>query len=535
MADPTDLAEGQWLSHKGVRWPEIPDGSQLQIWAYSGQPSYAPGDVAEFHVSTTAAHFNLTIIRDGISPTVLTKVGPVPGVWHPTPPAASSAGCNWPVSVALRIPDSWQPGGYIVVASAEDSRGVVSQDAFFALRGLPAKRSPIALVLSTYTWNAYNDWGGANSYSADPSVSDRGFATRLSLQRPWARGLIRAPKGAPRFGSQPPPAIGGAIRHEWSEWAYAHGYTRYAACAGWAKFDGLMARWLEADGWQFDLVTQWDLDRDPEVLSGRDAVVTCGHDEYWSGQGRGRLRDFIEGGGNHARFGGNIMWQVRANWKEQYTECFKFDMHEDPRIDGPIEVRTGAFEGLGIAQPPVTEFGANGGRGIYSGWGGHAPRGVRGFIVYRPQHWAFAGTDCYYGDVLGETTSLVSYEADGLDYTFRDGLPYPTGADGAPAELTILALTPVTLEEEDHGNPGSQFETLDHDLRGIARLLFGEDSPESRDRCRYGSAVMTSMQRGRGEVFCAGTTEWANSLTLGDEACATITRNVLGRFLRRAD
>jgi hypothetical protein len=43
--------------------------------------------------------------------------------------------------------------------------------------------------------------------------------------------------------------------------------------------------------------------------------------------------------------------------------------------------------------------------------------------------------------------------------------------------------------------------------------------------------VMASFKRGRGEVFNAGTTEWAHGLAAGDPFVECITRNVLRRFM----
>jgi hypothetical protein len=43
---------------------------------------------------------------------------------------------------------------------------------------------------------------------------------------------------------------------------------------------------------------------------------------------------------------------------------------------------------------------------------------------------------------------------------------------------------------------------------------------------------MTSMPKGKGEVFCAGTTEWCYALKQRDIYCETITRNVLKRFVK---
>lgn len=139
----------------------------------------------------------------------------------------------------------------------------------------------------------------------------------------------------------------------------------------------------------------------------------------------------------------------------------------------------------------------------------------------------------YYGDVIGAELPLVGYETDGVDYTFRSGLPYPTGEDGTPDDLEILALTPVTLEEEDHGHPGSILTIADGDLAFTAAAVGGADDPATRDRFRYGSAVITAMSRGDGQIFCAGTTEWPHALAANHAQCEIITTNVLNRFLTR--
>ena len=160
-----------------------------------------------------------------------------------------------------------------------------------------------------------------------------------------------------------------------------------------------------------------------------------------------------------------------------------------------------------------------------------SPRGAGGFIVYRPDHWCFDGADVYYGDVLGGEVPLVGFESDGVDYTFRHGLPFPTGSDHASEELEILALTPVTLEEDDHGHAGNLLSIADGDLAFATEALLGADTPEGRNQVRYGSAVITHMPKGAGEVFCAGTTEWCYALAQGHMQTEIITRNVLDRFL----
>ncbi len=533
---------GQWST-----WAEqitcdgpLPDDA-LQIWSYTGQPSYAPGDTVELHVSTTAANWGFQIWRDGVEFELLHEESGFDGVWHPVPDDVVNVGCAWPVGATFEIPADWASGGYIVVVRAEQDGLEVSQDGFFVLRAAtPGEHSKLAMIVATYSWQEYNDWGGGCGYfsdefvdhTADPlEVREKSFKARLNFHRPWARGLIRSPVGAPRL-AQPPIPFGAAVGTPAAEWNVANGYSVWTVANGWARYDGLTARWLEGEGYEPEFISQWDLDRDPSILDNYDAVVTTGHDEYWTAAGREVLDSFIEQGGGYARLAGNIIWQVRMEDDLTVQVCHKYAAHADPERENPdLDIRSGAFEAHYIDNPPVTTFGANGFRGVYSRMGGLSPRGPGGFIVYRPGHWAFDDADVYYGDVLGGALPLVGYETDGVDYTFRSGLPYPTGDDGTPDNLEILALTPVTLEEEDHGHGGSLITIADGDLAFAAEALFGEDTPEARDKLRYGSAVITHMTKGKGQVFCAGTTEWCHALAQREPQVEIITRNVLDRFL----
>ena len=51
--------------------------------------------------------------------------------------------------------------------------------------------------------------------------------------------------------------------------------------------------------------------------------------------------------------------------------------------------------------------------GLYARFGQATPRGVPGFIVYRPEHWLLEGTGLRYGDMLGADDGIVGYETVG--------------------------------------------------------------------------------------------------------------------------
>jgi hypothetical protein len=544
------MSSGPQWQHWSKRFRgEVPrgDADQLEIWGYVGQPSYAPGDEITVHVSTTASSFDLLIYREGAQPEPIFRRTGIPGKAHETPGDAYATGCGWPSAAVVPVSADWRSGGYVIELTARSGDQEATQDGFFVVRPPTASSGgEVALVLATYTWQAYNDWGGGSAYSQDQhrgrdelatgsdadliaaQRSAEGFSPRLSFDRPWARGLIRLPVGAPRASLDAPPPMQWAPRWEGAEWAFANGFSVWSGMAGWASYESHFVRWAEENGYTIDLLTQWDLDHDPECLSGYKCVVTVGHDEYWTAAGRGVLDDYVERGGHYARLAGNILWRIRLEDSGRTFVCYKYAAESDP-LSGS-EDQSGAFESASISDPPVTTFGANGARGIYSRLAAASPRGLGGFIVYRNDHWVFDGCDLYYADVVGADVPLVAYECDGVAYTFRDGYPLPTGEDGAPIGLEILALTPATLEEEDHGHPGGFIMFGDGDLSFAADALFGSDTPEHRAKIRHGAAVMTWMKKGAGEVFCGGTTEWPYALSCREPVVEKIVRNVLDRF-----
>ena len=61
---------------------------------------------------------------------------------------------------------------------------------------------------------------------------------------------------------------------------------------------------------------------------------------------------------------------------------------------------------------------------------------ICGYTIYRPDHWALAGLDLYWGDVIGDALPLIGYENDGCAIGFDDdGLPVAVPRLGVPAAL----------------------------------------------------------------------------------------------------
>jgi hypothetical protein len=515
-------------------WPsERPssDSSALEVWCYTDRFSYRAGDRLDVRVHTTAREYSLEIVRDGANAETVFHRDGLEGAARETPRDSFRVGCGWPVSCSLEIPETWRSGLYLLIVRARNDRGeTVQREHFFALRAPAPEEGAIAFILTTATLTAYNDWGGANQYRGPEENPHDSGSPIVSIKRPIARGMLRKPPGAPRHPHtfNPPPFW--TPRYDDVAWARLHGYTRHHCDAFWATFERPFAIWAESAGYRLHYFTQHDLHFDPRALDGYSCVAIVGHDEYWTWEMRDAVDRFVDCGGGLARFAGNFMWQIRLEQDGEIQVCYKLP-GGDPLAKVTPHLTTTIWEAKSIGRPGAQTMGLNGSGGIYSRVGVSAPRASGGYTVYRPDHWALEGTDLYYADLFGQAPICITgYEVDGVEYTMRRGLPYPTHEDGAPDSLEIIALTPASLGEIDRWNGTMPLMTPKEDeWDGLIDAL-GEDVPEHLQERVGGSGMIATFTRGAGTVFNAGAAEWVNGLICKDLFTDRITRNVLARF-----
>jgi len=509
-----------------------------EIWCYASRYTYRPGELVDLHVHTTAPRYDVRVVRDGAEPREVWSATDLAGELHKTPENAYEQGCGWPVSVSVPVQEDWESGLYLVIVGIDVDGSRVEREAFFVVR--PQRpRSPYALVLTTATMTAYNDWGGANHYRGlEYTGIDDGRdvpAPVLSTQRPVARGMLRLPVNAPRSSNPTTPTIDERPRHPAYEWAHVHGYSRHFADAFWATYERHFVVWAERNGYSFDYLTQHDLHEDPAALEGYDCAVVVGHDEYWTWEMRDVVDAFVDAGGGLARFAGNFLWQIRLDDDGHTQTCYK-DPSLDPFLDGDPARVTTVWDAPVVGRPGAETVGLTGLGGVYTRYGSAAPRGSGGYTVYRPRHWALDGTDLTYGDVFGSAPVCVAaFEVDGVDYTFHRGLPYPTHSDGAPQGLEIIAMAPAVHGEQDKWDGQVPLGAPASEVTGLFQALWGDDRPDRFTGEFYGAGMMASFARGGGEVFNAGSTEWVNGLIHRDPFTEQITHNVLRRLGRRTN
>ena len=503
---------------------------------YSNVTSCRAGDAVSLFASSTSRNCTLEVARVGTSRDVVLANVSLDIRDHEVPPNADRAGCGWPMAYTLRIPSDWRSGYYDLVLRNGDR-----DQAHHFVCVKPVKSGPqarAALILSTNTYHAYNWWGGANAYCDVRALMARektldeamlGAIGTLSTQRPFVPLLVAAPADTPRLVNPRPRAFREQPFAGDRDWARAHRPSPYDRSAGFLnKWEHAYVAWAEQAGMALDYFTDYDLESEPESFSAYRTLIFVGHSEYWSASQRDAIEHLVDAGGNVAIFSGNTcFWKVRWDSSGETLACHKwrgFEAEPSAGADG-----THLWSHPTFGRPEAELTGLSFLFGGYHRLGGCVSRGSGAYTVYRHRHWALEGCDLFYGDQIGPEIPLIGYENDGCMFTFdEDGLPAPVARLGVPATLEIIALAPCAFGED--ADSGYRALIPPEKLDVCAEIVFGNASERSQHRLLRGHAAMASFRRGCGEVFNAGTTEWAHGLKAKNPFVERITRNVLQRF-----
>jgi hypothetical protein len=442
-----------------------PERPRAVVEGYTDRLSYAPGETVKLHVSCAAPEYEVQVARLGAKRSVVLEVRSVPGKEHPVPANASSTGCGWPVSHTFEIPKIWKSGYYSVRLQAKRPGGkAAASECFFVVRpASPGKDAKILLQLSTNTYNAYTNWGGYSLYAYHGKNRVQG--RRVSFDRP--------------------------ISSQFRNWELP------------------FVAWAEKAGYALDYAVNSDLEFHPELLKHYKLVLSVGHDEYWSAPMRDHLEKFVASGGNVAFFSGNTCcWQVRSEDAGRALVSYKQAYRADPFFKkGEYPLLSTLWSHHLVRRPENALTGVGFLWGGYHRSHGQLMDGSGAFTVHRPDHWLFEGTGLKRGGAFGGKDTVVGYECDGCELVWKDGLPFPTHADGTPKGFTVLATAPARWHPDD--------------CEWYERWRKG----------RTGQAVLGLYTRG-GTVVTVGSTDWSHGLRGGDPAVVRITRNVLDRLAK---
>ena len=488
--------------------------------AYAWPLSVAPGEPVALFAAGPPVRARVVVARIGAHREVM-WTGSVDVVPHPFPERAAADGCDWPVALEIPTAPDWRSGYYEIALISDAGRVAHEAVACFVVRSAAPNPDRPLLALCTNTYNAYNDVGGRNLYEG---------GTQVSFLRPLAKGLLRKPDGPGSRVTVLDPPDPGMRAHV--GYLRAHQFTQWGGSTGWPNYELPFVRWAERNGYQLDYAVNADLE-DPATLADRRLYLSVGHDEYWSGPMRDTVESFTRAGGNALFLSGNTaFWQVRITDDGTAMIGFKDRFERDPVFGTAEQHRlTSMWSDHLVGRPENAMTGVSFVRGGYHRIGRTVSSGAGGYTVYEPDHWAFADTATTYGDQIGARGVVVGYECDGCDFVLRDGRPQPTGADGTPADFTILGFAPAQHFHRDNA-PRTPRPQDRSELEFIAWRAFGTEDAAATEAIARGHAVMGVHEPG-GFVFTSGSTDWACGLTGQDPEIEQITANLLDRGLGR--
>lgn len=440
------------------------------IGIYPSQYSVLPGEVLGLHVSDPRPECEIEVQRLGAPDEVVATLAIQWPAGLELPVGVPTRDWGWPRH-DVQIPADWRPGVYRVRVLGAQSpfrgSGPPEPSAIFVVRNpAPGQDATILYKLAVASYGAYNSTGYGSLYAEATWSRSEPQGFKVTLRRPGvgSGGLVA-------ISDPPDPHSPGSRRQTIDHW------------------DAPFIRWLEARGYAVDYCTDIDVHRDPAILKPYSLMLSIGHDEYWSGNMRQTVEEFIASGGNVAFLTGNTAWW-RIDFVDDETAivCTKLDP------DAPI-TRTG---GLAYAVDPPNRFAGVSTTDGGGWWDGR--RDPQGYTVQHSGHWCYDGTGLSDGDVWGDTDQvpLIGYEVDGLRYRLRNGFAVPAAGAGVHDSFFILGTAELT--------PG-----------WVARQ-------------REANAVMGTFTSDRGGiVFQAATTDWVLNL-LENPITERITANVLDRL-----
>lgn len=253
--------------------------ASIQIQAYAGATSVAPGKSITFYVSTQQGgiSYRLDVYRmgwyGGTGGRLMTSVDNLTGIAQGYYNAGIRhlVGCsscyvdnttklieaNWKPSFTLQVPQNWTSGVYL--AKFTDANGMQTYAPFDVLGNY---RSTYVAVTQDTTRAAYNAWGGYSLYDPDEAgtasensqVNNR--SSMVSFDRPYADG-----DGAAQL----------------------------------LLFEIQSIRWMEEHGYDVSYMSSVDLHDNSRQLLQHKAYISLGHDEYWTKS----MRDGVEYARDH--------------------------------------------------------------------------------------------------------------------------------------------------------------------------------------------------------------------------------------------
>jgi hypothetical protein len=366
------------------RWEIRHLGAANAIMGYAGAASVVTGQPFPLFVSTTASGFRVRAFRlgwyRGDGARQVWQSGSLRGNRQSAPGLTGSTNtvhAAW--DPAVEVPtDDWPAGAYLLRLDADS--GAQRYVPMTVRSATTAGRMVLKSCVST--WQAYNAWGGYDLYKG-PAESYGNRSLAVSLERPYDLN------GADMF----------------------------------LTYERNVVKLAESLGLPLAYATGMDIAADPHLLDGASALISPGHDEYWTPGERANVTAARDAGVNLAFLGANAMFRrIRLDADGRLVICYKTSYTEDPEYGKDNALVTSDWREPPVPDPESSLIGT-----IYEGYPATAA-----YLVVAPDSWLFAGTGVAEGTRFA---NLVGVEYD------RVNPAYPV-----PRPIQVLSHSPLVCQ-----------------------------------------------------------------------------------------
>jgi hypothetical protein len=331
--------------------------------AYTNTPSLALGERLRVFVSTNAPRLTATIYRLGYYQglgarrveTITGITGHVRAV--PAPDSLGTVDCNWPVTFDVAIDQRYVAGQYMIRLENADGR---YRFVPFLVRD-DSSRATYLYVSAVTTWQAYNTWGGFSLYrhsdpTGDTIISNASRAVRVSFNRPYSRSFANG--AADSIGNEFP-----------------------------------LLFLAERLGLDLAYCSDLELHTGATDVTRHRAVLSLGHDEYYSGPMRNALVNAVARGVNVAFFGANFIYR-KVRFEPSYNGDLRLMVNYRSSAD-PITATNPSLATVNWASYP-----ANAPSSTFSGSTYGGANGVGSLVVADASTWFWRGSGVSEATVL---------------------------------------------------------------------------------------------------------------------------------------
>lgn len=354
----------------------IDSGEDHSIEGFADQTAVTSGQSFKLYVNTVAEQFTATAFRigyyNGAQGRRLWKSAPTPGRIQPAAairPQVNTVAADWQPS--LTVPTTgWPEGSYLIRL---DPLGAAGKTEARGARFVPitvrstSTADKVVLINAVTTWQAYNAYGGYDLYSGGPRNDYAARARIVSFDRPYDS------TGADRFQTYEQSSI-------------------------------VFTEKLAAEhGLPLAYATDVDLHENPALFQGARAIITLGHDEYWSTRMRDTVTKARDAGTNIAFLGANAVFRhIRLQDSPLGKDRIQVD-YKDAAED-PMHAADPAESTQDWRYPPDPRP-----ENVLTGVLYECNPANADFVVYDPASWLLAGTGAKAGQAF---KGLVGVEYD---------------------------------------------------------------------------------------------------------------------------